>query len=286
LLSLRSVLKVSSANGAPIHLLNLRVSPRLGRAQTTSVLIHAAGIVVLVAFAVRPPVNSKPPKMSGDPYRQLTPLSPDLLHRLLSDHPEGGSGSGGNRDPLPATTGHLPTLSSIQLVKPSLPTMPAPQLAVPPTILDPDAPATLTAVPDIGLPWMKDKSNSAGPGNGHTIGSSDGDTVGGGGQGFGGDGSSISRYQPGVTRPTCAFCPDPPYTDQARETKVQGIITLEVLVSPEGRAAQIHITKGLGAGLEERTLESVRVWRFTPAYDSAHRPVPAWVTIEVLFHLY
>ncbi len=285
-LALRSAFKVTSANGAPIHLLDLRVSPSLGRAQTTSILTHTAVIAILVAFAVHPALN-KPPSMAlGDSYQQLAPLSPETLHRLLSDHPADGSGTGGNREPLPATAGHLPMVSSIQLLKPSLPQMPDPQLAVPPTILDPDAPETLMAVPNLGLPWMKDKNNSAGPGNGHTIGNSDGNSVGDGGEGFGGDGSSIGRYQAGVTIPKCTFCPNPPYTDQARETKVQGIVTLEVLVSPEGRPAQVRITRGLGAGLEERTLESVRAWRFTPAFDAGHRAVPAWVTIEVLFRLY
>jgi protein TonB len=89
-----------------------------------------------------------------------------------------------------------------------------------------------------------------------------------------------------VTRPSCAYCPDPMYTDQAREAKVQDIVTLEVLVGADGRATEIHVTKGIGMGLEDRTVQAVRGWHFTPARDSAHRPVGAWVTIEVLFRLY
>ena len=76
------------------------------------------------------------------------------------------------------------------------------------------------------------------------------------------------------------------YTDEAREAKVQGIVTLEVLVGADGRVAQIHVTKGIGMGLEERTLQAVHGWHFTPARRAAHRPVAAWVTIEVLFRLY
>jgi periplasmic protein TonB len=281
-----TALKMSSANGVPLHLLDLRVAPRLGRAQTASMLTHAAILGVLAVWAVRP-VTQKPPRiLVSDSSRQLTPLSPDLLRSLLGPAPSSGSGSGGNREPVPATSGHLPTFSSIQLLKPSLPQKMDPQLAVAPTILDPEAPAVLTSVADIGLPWMKDKTGSAGPGTGNTIGSGDGDTVGDGGKGPAGEGYAGGPYRAGMTTPSCMYCPDPQYTDEARNSKVQGIVTLEVLVGADGHAMQVRVTRGIGMGLEERTLQTVRGWRFAPARDAAHRPVNAWVTIEVLFRLY
>jgi protein TonB len=279
-------LKVSSANGAPLHLLDLRVGPRLGRAQTASMLTHAAILVLFAIWAVRP-ATFKPPHIPvSDSSHQLTPLSPELLRTLLGPVPSSGSGSGGNREPAPATSGHLPTFSSIQLLKPSLPRMMNPQLAVAPTLLDPEAPAVLTSVSDIGLPWMKDKTGSAGPGTGNTIGSGDGDTVGDGGKGPAGEGYGGGPYRAGVTMPSCVYCPDPQYTDEARSTKVQGSVTLQVLVGTDGHAMQIRVTKGIGMGLEERSSQTIRGWRFTPARDAAHRPVAAWVTIEVLFRLY
>jgi protein TonB len=197
-----------------------------------------------------------------------------------------GSGSGGNRDPLPAASGHLPALSSIQLLKPSLPQKMDPQLTVPPTILDPDAPAVLTAVADIGLPWMKEKTDSAGPGTGNTIGNGKGDSVGDGGNGLVGEGFSSAPYHAGFSRPSCVYCPNPQYTDEARASKVQGSVTLEVLVTADGHAAQVRLTKGIGMGLDERSLQTVRGWRFNPARDAAHRPIAGWITIEVLFRLY
>jgi periplasmic protein TonB len=281
-----TALKISSANGAPLHLLDLRTGPRLGRAQSASMLTHAAIIAAFVAWFIHPPANLTPRISAAAPTHELTPISPDLLRQLLGDHPSSGSGQGSGRNPLPATTGHPPPISSIQLLQPSLPQKAEPQLAVPPTILDPNAPAVLTPVVDIGLPWMKDKTNSPGPGTGNTIGNSNGHTMGDGDEGPVGEGHSGTPYRAGVTRPSCAYCPDPMYTDEAREAKVQGIVTLEVLVGADGRAAQIHVTKGIGMGLEERTLQAVRGWHFTPARDAAHRPVAAWVTIEVLFRLY
>jgi periplasmic protein TonB len=281
-----TALKISSANGAPLHLLDLRTGPRLGRSQSASMLTHAAIIAAFAAWFIHAPANLTPRISATEPAQHLAPISSDLLRQLLGDHPSSGSGQSGGRNPLPATTGHIPTISSIQLLRPSLPQKTDPQLAVPPTILDPNAPAVLTPVVDIGLPWMKDKTNSPGPGSGNTIGSGHGPTMGDGGDGPIGEGYSGAPYHAGVTRPSCAYCPDPMYTDEARESKVQGIVTLEVLVGADGRAAQIHVTKGIGMGLEERTLQSVRGWHFTPARDAAHRPVAAWVTIEVLFRLY
>ncbi len=281
-----AALKISSANGAPIHLLDLRTGPRLGRAQSASMLTHAAIIAAFAAWFIHPSLKQTPRISPADPAQQLAPISSEFLRRLLGEHPSSGAGQGGGRNPLPATNGHIPTISSIQLLKPSLPQKTDPQLAVPPTILDPNAPAVLTPVVDIGLPWMKDKTNSPGPGSGNTIGSGNGPTMGEGGDGPIGQGYSGAPYRAGVTRPSCAYCPDPMYTDEAREAKVQGIVTLEVLVGADGRAVQMHVTKGIGMGLEDRTLQAVRGWHFTPARDAAHRPVAAWVIIEVLFRLY
>jgi periplasmic protein TonB len=281
-----TALKISSANGAPIHVLDLRTGPRLGRAQSASMLTHAAIIAVFASWFIHPPAHLTPRISAAEPAQHLAPISSDLLRQLLGDHPSSGSGQGAGHNPLPATTGHPPPISSIQLLQPLLPQKTDPQLPVPPTMLDPNAPAVLMPVVDIGLPWMKDKNNSAGLGSDNTIGSSNGHTMGDGDEGPVGEGYSGAPYRAGVTRPSCAYCPDPMYTDEAREAKVQGIVTLEVLVGADGRARQTHVTKGIGMGLEDRTLQAVRGWHFTPARDAAHRPVAAWVTIEVLFRLY
>jgi TonB family protein len=103
--------------------------------------------------------------------------------------------------------------------------------------------------------------------------------------GPGGVGISSSVYRPGITSPTCVYCPDPQYTDEARQAKMQGRVTLRVLVSAEGRAAQIQILQGIGLGLDDRAVQTVRSWKFVPAHDAARRAVPAWVTIEVVFRL-
>lgn len=153
-------------------------------------------------------------------------------------------------------------------------------------MLDPNAEPILKPTPYIGLPWMREDTNSAGPGKGHTIGSKDGNTLGDSDDGTGGRGYAENSYQPGVMTPACSYCPYPTYTDDARHAKVQGSVTLQVLVGTDGRAQQIRIVKGLGFGLEDRAVESVRTWKFIPARDAARCSVPAWVTVEAVFRLF
>ena len=104
--------------------------------------------------------------------------------------------------------------------------------------------------------------------------------------GPGGRSESQSRYRAGVTLPSCAYCPDPQYTDEAREAKLQGKVTLQVLVGVDGRASQVRIVQGIGLGLDERAEQAIRSWKFVPAQDAARRAVPAWVVVEAVFRLF
>jgi periplasmic protein TonB len=276
----------SSANGAPIHFLKWQRSRHVSRAQGASLLTHAAIIAALVVAAVHPPVPNRPPLPPGSKISRSIPSPAALLDAIRGHDPNGGSGSGSGHDLLPPTRGNLPSRSSTQLLKPSLPENPHPELPLPPTILDPSAAPILTPVVNIGLPWMPDENNSSGRGKGTTIGEGPGDSIGS----FPGDDAGWSgtpgRYRPGLTLPRCAYCPDPQYTDEAREAKLQGTVTLQVLVAADGRALQIRLAKGIDSGLDDHAIQSVRGWRFIPAHDASRRPVACWVTVEVVFRLF
>jgi protein TonB len=276
----------SSANGAPIHFLKWERSPRVGRAQSASLLTHAAIISAVAAVAIHPPGPKHDPVPPGQKVPNYFPVTASLLESLRGHHPSEGSGRGSGHDSLPATQGNPPPRSSIQLLKPTLPLNRNPELPIPPTILDASAPRTLTLGDNIGLPWMPDQNNSSGRGKGRTIGDGPGDSIGDTpGDGMG-RGSTPGFYNPGTTLPSCAYCPDPQYTDEAREAKLQGTVTLQVLVGSDGRASQIRIVRGIGLGLDERAEQVIRGWKFVPAHDAARRIVPAWVTVEAVFRLF
>jgi periplasmic protein TonB len=279
--------KMSSANGAPLHLPRFDSSPHASRSQGVSFLTHAAMISALTVIALHPLKETKNPENGATRVVPHLKFPPRFLLPNSGSTSDPGGGSGGGRVPIPTTAGNLVPLSSIQIVRPSLPPKEEMHMPVPPTILDPASAPILTPVDKIGLPWMKDDTDSPGPGDSNTIGSGPGHTMGDGPRdGPGGQGVSASPYRAGVTLAKCAYCPDPQYTDEAREAKLQGAVTLLVLVGADGRAAQVRIVKGIGLGLDERAAQTIRTWKFVPAYDGARHAVPMWVTVEAVFRLF
>lgn len=278
--------KPSSANGAPIHLLKFDKTLRPARAQGASLLTHAVVFAALLFLVARGPGRTVATGIDDS-----TPLSPvtfstAVFQTLTDAHASGGSGSGGDQNPIPARRGNLPPHSSLVIVKPTLPQNRDNVLPEPPTIFDANAAPVLIPTQEIGLPWMPKDTASPGPGKGHGVGSKDGDTLGDGRIGPGGDGTGKGPYVPGLIPPGCAYCPYPTYSDEARHGKVQGSVTLAVLVGADGRAQDVRIVKGIGFGLDERAVETVRGWKFTPARDGAKHPVASWVTVEAVFRLF
>jgi protein TonB len=274
----------SSANGAPIHLLKLDKSLRPARAQGASVITHAAIFAAILFLASRVQTPPLPPPIKGS--TPLTQYRFPVIRTTSSANPSSGDGSGGDRNPIPATSGDLPPRSSVQIVRPTLPQNQNPILPEPPTILDPNAAAILAQTEKLGLPWMPKDTNSPGSGDKDGIGTGNKGTLGDGDNGPAGIGGSDRPYGPGFIAPGCAYCPYPTYTDEARHGKVQGSVTLAVLVGADGRAQDVRIVKGIGFGLDERAAETVRGWKFIPARDGAKHALAAWVTVEAVFRLF
>ncbi|HYA98543.1 MAG TPA: energy transducer TonB [Methylomirabilota bacterium] len=276
----------SSANGAPLHLLAVKRTARESRAQSLSLVIHALVIGALLALAARPPGPARPSPQDGTPVKGILFGPPADVLEMLRKTGSPGKGGSGDRDPRPATRGNFAPLSSIVFLRPQIPRNQVPRLPMNPAILDAEAPPLVNPpYVQLGLPWMKEYNDSAGPGCCKGIGSGHDGYMGdedGPAAGFGGP----RGYQPGMKMPSCAYCPDPPYTEEARKAKVQGIVTLEVLVGANGQALKTRIARGIGFGLDETAVQTVQHWRFMPARDAAGRPVAAWVPVEVAFRLF
>jgi TonB family protein len=90
----------------------------------------------------------------------------------------------------------------------------------------------------------------------------------------------------GATAPICVFCPDPLYSPKARAAKYQGSVVLDVVVTAQGRAEQITVTKGPGLGLEENAIAAVKKWKFKPATGPDGKAVAVHVPVEVTFRLF
>lgn len=269
--------------GAPFEMLEGRArTGKLGRAQGLSLSIHlliaALLAVPLWRVAVQPPMGTKlAGKLIYLPSKWRTP-------RVLRGNSK-GKGGGGDRESEQATRGDFPRPSLIQLVPPMLPRNPNPRLQAEPTILAPPD-VRIPERPDqrIGVPWARTYTDSMGPGKRNGMGTG---CCGGIGdkEGSGVGNSDVGWVSQGGSLPQCVYCPSPGFSDEARHQKIQGTVMMEVVVTADGRAGNIRITKGLGLGLDERAVEAVRNWKFKPARDAAGRAVPVWIPVEVAFRL-
>jgi TonB family protein len=77
---------------------------------------------------------------------------------------------------------------------------------------------------------------------------------------------------------------DPEYTKEALDAKVQGVVVLSFVVAIDGMPAEIKVVRGLGSGLDEKAVECLQQWRFTPATRNGEL-VPEKVTLEMIFRI-
>lgn len=224
---------------------------------------------------------------------------PVRLVYLLTPGPGGGGGGGGLREKEPPPAARKKAVT-IPVRKPVSRVPPARARAVPPRPLTPPrsqqrveqttmtvdkpvvppAPAVQAPVqsvpPDpferVGLPLETTRTaQSQGPGAGGGVGSGSGEGLGegsGGGIGPGsGGGTGGGPYQPGadITPPTLVKEVRPTYTDAARRQSIEGDVVLEIVVRQDGSVGNVRVRRSLGAGLEQKAIDAVHQWRFSPA---------------------
>lgn len=90
----------------------------------------------------------------------------------------------------------------------------------------------------------------------------------------------------GHTGPACEYCPQTEYTAEAVKAQLQGTVFLLVTIEPSGSAGEIHVVRGLPFGLSQAAADSIRNWRFKPAFGPDGKPVEVAQTVEVTFRLF
>jgi protein TonB len=76
---------------------------------------------------------------------------------------------------------------------------------------------------------------------------------------------------------------DPEYPPVALAARIQGVVVLECLISPEGRVTEVKVVNGLPL-LSEAAVTAVRQWIYTPTLMNGV-PMPALMTLTVRFGL-
>jgi TonB family protein len=88
----------------------------------------------------------------------------------------------------------------------------------------------------------------------------------------------------GVSQPQLIEKVEPKYTEEATRNKVEGTVTLSLVVAEDGTATSIKVVKSLDPGLDQQAIDAVSQWRFQPGQKDG-KPVPVMANIEVNFRL-
>ena len=89
---------------------------------------------------------------------------------------------------------------------------------------------------------------------------------------------------PDIVRPVLINLAQPRYTEEARALKIQGTVSMGILVTENGDVDSVLIFGGLGHGLGEQAMEVARKLKFSPATQGG-KPIPYWTKLSVEFHL-
>jgi protein TonB len=226
----------------------MSASRRLSISLAASAVLHGIGIALAWRFAMPP---------------SYTPTV--VIPIALVGGGKRGSGTPGAETAPPAEPPPVPVPPAVA------PATPPPRPASRPAPRrKPPAPAAVASAP----------APSAAPGAGIGAGGS------GEGQGGGAGGGSGNGVGSGEARVAYDANPAPAYPLVARRLGMEGVVLLEVLVAPDGRAADVRVTQSSGhAPLDDSALRTVRErWHFIPAQRDG-RPVESRVTVPIRFRL-
>jgi protein TonB len=231
---------------------------------------------------------------------------PMRLVFVATPGPGGGGGGGGLRQKAPPPKalreGRRALSSPVPLRREPKPVAPAPAPPEPkpepalkaeplPTIVAPIITAPADTRNRVGVlentPVEKDSrgpgaGGGAGSGTGTGLGSGDGSGIGPGSGG--GTGGGPYRPGSGIEPPRLLREVKADYTEDARQRGVSGDVVLEIVVRRDGSVGDVRVLQGLAGGLNDRAVQAVRQWRFTPARRQG-TPVDVVVELAVEFKL-
>lgn len=97
---------------------------------------------------------------------------------------------------------------------------------------------------------------------------------------------SSAVYTPGrgVSAPTPLKQVRPQYPAAVQKAEIQGLVTLECVVLPDGTVGDVRVIQPLDPGLDEEAIKAVKEWRFKPGTKGG-QAVPVRVPIDMTFTL-
>jgi TonB family protein len=89
---------------------------------------------------------------------------------------------------------------------------------------------------------------------------------------------------PPTTPVEITYKPNPVYTDEARQLKLQGEVLLEMMFGANGQLHVNRVVRGLGHGLDEAAIAAASKMRFKPALRNGSA-VDSTAIVHVVFQL-
>ena len=263
-----------------------------------------AGMLAAVVLMTTTMGMAKPAAVTPDDRKEMR------LVFLVAPGPGGGGGGGGHKEPAPPPPAER---KGVEKLRSPIPVRrPPPRVEPPPVVrpVEPPPPVKAEPLPPVvapvvavaadpkdraGIPWIAtpappQESDSHGPGAGGGTGTGQGTGLGEGeGAGIGpgsGGGTGGGPYRPGsgITAPSILREVKPDYTEEGRRRNIEGDVVLEIVVRRDGTVGSVKLLQGLGAGLDQRAIEAVRQWRFSPAKRYG-TPVDVMVEVAMEFKL-
>lgn len=87
----------------------------------------------------------------------------------------------------------------------------------------------------------------------------------------------------GISSPRVIKQVTPQYSEASRGVRVNGSVTIGVIVTSKGLPKDPHVIKGIETELDRAAVEAIQQWRFAPARKN-DKPVAVRVVVEIAFH--
>jgi len=96
--------------------------------------------------------------------------------------------------------------------------------------------------------------------------------------------AGVKQFGGDITQPLMILRNDPEYTTQARTDKVEGAVTVSLVVDEHGVPQHVQVARGLGDGLDEKAVEAAKKDRFSSARQNGN-PVAVFLYVPIDFKL-
>ena len=89
---------------------------------------------------------------------------------------------------------------------------------------------------------------------------------------------------PATTPVEITYKPNPTYTQEARQLRLEGEVLLEVMFGSSGQIHVNRVVRGMGHGLDEAAIAAAAKMRFKPAMRNG-QPMDSTAIVHVVFQL-